>query len=112
MLKIPVLPISYRDAQPLLEALAGPVAASGWRGSLPITYHLGPGPAKAHLAIASDWEQKPIYDVIARLPGAERPDQWVIRGNHHDGWVFGAWDPLSANVALMAEAKAIGALAK
>ena len=112
VLKIPVLPISYHDAQPLLEALAGPVAASGWRGSLPITYHLGPGPAKVHLAIALDWEQKPIYDVIARMRGSERPDQWVIRGNHHDGWVFGAWDPLSANVALMAEAKAIGALVK
>ena len=112
VLKIPVLPISYRDAQPLLEALGGAVAPSGWRGSLPITYHLGPGPARVHLAIASDWDQKPIYDVIATLKGSQRPDEWVIRGNHHDGWVFGAWDPLSANVALMAEAKAIGALAK
>jgi N-acetylated-alpha-linked acidic dipeptidase len=112
VLKIPVLPISYRDAQPLLEALGGPVAPPAWRGSLPITYHLGPGPARVHLTIASDWEQKPIYDVIARLKGREHPDQWVIRGNHHDGWVFGAWDPLSANVALMAEAKAIGKLAK
>jgi N-acetylated-alpha-linked acidic dipeptidase len=112
VLKIPVLPISYRDAQPLLEALGGPVAPPAWRGSLPITYHLGPGPARVHLSIASDWGQKPIYDVIARLKGSERPDQWVIRGNHHDGWVFGAWDPLSANVALMAEAKAIGELTK
>ena len=112
VLKIPVLPISSADAQPLLEALAGPEAPSGWRGSLAITYHIGPGPAKVHLAITSNWEQKPVYDVIARLQGSELPDQWVIRGNHHDGWVFGAWDPLSANVALMSEAKAIGALVK
>jgi N-acetylated-alpha-linked acidic dipeptidase len=112
VLKIPVLPISYRDAQPLLEALGGPVAPPSWRGSLPITYHLGPGPARVHLSIASDWSQKPVHDVIAKLKGSERPDEWVIRGNHHDGWVFGAWDPLSANVALMAEAKAIGELAK
>ena len=112
VLKIPVLPISYADAQPLLAALEGPVAPPGWRGGLPITYHIGPGPAKVHLTVTSDWSQKPIYDVIATIKGSEHPDQWVIRGNHHDGWVFGAWDPLSANVVLMAEAKAIGALVK
>jgi N-acetylated-alpha-linked acidic dipeptidase len=112
VLKIPVLPISYADAQPFLAALGGPVAPLTWRGALPITYHIGPGPAKAHLVIQSDWSLKPIYNVIATLRGSERPDEWIIRGNHHDGWVFGAWDPLSANVALMAEAKAIGALVK
>lgn len=112
VLKIPVMPISYADAQPLLAALDGPVAPEGWRGALPITYHIGPGPAKVHLTIKSDWSLKPIYNVIATIKGSEFPDQWVIRGNHHDGWVFGAWDPLSANVALMAEAKAIGALVK
>jgi N-acetylated-alpha-linked acidic dipeptidase len=112
VLKIPVLPISYGDAQPLLAALAGPVAPSAWRGSLPITYHLGPGPAKVHLTIASDWGQKPIYDVIATMKGQEFPDEWVIRGNHHDGWVAGAWDPLAGAVAEFDEAKAIGMLAK
>ena len=112
ILKIPVLPISYADAQPLLAALDGPIAPPDWRGALPITYHLGPGAAKVRLAIQSDWTQKPIYDVIAVMKGSRYPDQWVLRGNHHDGWVFGAWDPLSGNVALMAEAKAIGALAK
>ena len=112
ILKIPVLPISYADAQPFLAALSGPVAPAGWRGGLPITYHIGPGPAKVHLAVTCDWSLKPIYDVIATIKGSESPDEWVIRGNHHDGWVFGAWDPLSANVALMAEAKAIGALVK
>ncbi len=112
VLKIPVMPISYADAQPLLAALDGPVAPETWRGALPITYHIGPGPAKVHLTIKSDWSLKPIYDVIATIKGSAFPDQWVIRGNHHDGWVFGAWDPLSANVALMAEVKAIGALVK
>ena len=112
VLQIPVLPISYADAQPLLAALGGPVAPAAWRGALPITYHLGPGPAKVHLTITSDWSQKPIYNVTAMMKGSEHPDEWVIRGNHHDGWVFGAWDPLSANVALMAEAKAIGALVR
>jgi N-acetylated-alpha-linked acidic dipeptidase len=112
VLKIPVLPISYGDAQPFLAALEGPVAPPGWRGGLPITYHIGPGPAKAHLTVVSDWSRKPIYDVIATIRGSEHPDEWIIRGNHHDGWVFGAWDPLSANVVLMAEAKAIGALVR
>jgi N-acetylated-alpha-linked acidic dipeptidase len=112
LLKIPVLPISYADAQPLLAALAGPVAPRRWRGALPITYHMGPGPAKVHLAISSDWTLKPLYDVIARVRGADSPDEWVVRGNHRDGWVFGAWDPLSGQVAMLAEAKAIGALLK
>ena len=112
ILKIPVMPISYADAQPLLAALQGPVAPAGWRGSLPITYHMGSGPAKVHLSILSDWSLKPAYDVIARVPGAQSPDEWVVRGNHRDGWVFGAWDPLSGTVAMLAEAKAIGALLK
>jgi N-acetylated-alpha-linked acidic dipeptidase len=112
ILKIPVLPMSYADAQPLLAALEGPVVPAAWRGSLPITYHFGPGPAKVHLTIESDWSLKKIYDVIAVMKGGEFPDEWVVRGNHHDGWVFGAEDPLSANVVLMAEAKAIGALAR
>jgi N-acetylated-alpha-linked acidic dipeptidase len=112
ILKIPVLPISYADATPLLQSLAGPVAPPGWRGALPLTYHVGPGAAKAHLTVLSDWSQKSIYDVIATLKGSTAPDQWIVRGNHHDGWVFGAWDPLAGNVALMAEAKAIGELVK
>jgi len=112
ILKIPVMPISYADAEPLLAVLSGPVAPPKWRGALPITYHLGPGPARVHLVIRSDWSLKPVYDVIARIPGRESPDAWVVRGNHRDGWVFGAWDPLSGQVAMLAEAKAIGALVK
>jgi N-acetylated-alpha-linked acidic dipeptidase len=112
LLKIPVLPISYADAEPLLAALAGRVAPAAWRGGLPIAYHVGPGPAQVHMKILSDWNQKPIYDVVAKIRGSEEPDRWVIRGNHHDGWVFGAMDPLSGQVALMAEAKSIGKLVK
>jgi N-acetylated-alpha-linked acidic dipeptidase len=112
ILKIPVLPISYADAEPLLAALGGAVAPATWRGALPLTYHLGPGPAKVHLKVLSDWHQKPLYDVIARIRGTEEPDHWIIRGNHHDAWVFGAADPFSGHVALMAEAKAIGKLVK
>jgi N-acetylated-alpha-linked acidic dipeptidase len=109
LMKIPVIPISYADAQPLLAALAGPVAPTAWRGALPLTYHIGPGPATVHLAISSDWSQKPLYDVIARIRGSQKPDEWIVRGNHRDAWVFGAWDPLSGHVDMLAEAKAIGA---
>jgi N-acetylated-alpha-linked acidic dipeptidase len=112
ILKIPVLPISYADAEPLLAALGQAVAPAAWRGGLPITYHLGPGPAVVHLKVLSDWRQKPLYDVIAKIRGAEQPDRWIIRGNHHDAWVYGAADPLSGHVALMSEAKAIGKLVK
>jgi N-acetylated-alpha-linked acidic dipeptidase len=110
--KIPVLPISYGDAQPLLAALAGPVAPAEWRGGLAITYHVGPGPARVHLKVKSNWETKPIYDVIAKIPGSTFPDEWVIRGNHHDAWVNGAEDPISGLVAVLEEARAAGELAK
>lgn len=110
--KIPALPISYADAQVLLESLGGRVVPPAWRGTLPITYHVGPSEAVAHMEVKSDWSLKPIYDVIATMKGSTYPDQWVVRGNHHDGWVFGAGDPMSGQVALLAEAKAIGGLVK
>jgi N-acetylated-alpha-linked acidic dipeptidase len=110
--KIPVLPISYADAQPLLAALEGPVAPANWRGALPITYRIGPGPAKVHLQLAFNWDLKPVYDVIATMHGSEEPDLWVLRGNHHDGWVNGADDPVSGQVVLLEEARALGELAK
>ncbi len=109
---IPVLPISYGDAQPLLDALEGPVAPENWRGALPITYHIGPGPAKVHLELQFNWDIKPIYDVIATIPGAVYPDEWIIRGNHHDGWVNGAEDPISGLVALLEEARSFSVLLK
>ena len=108
--KIPVLPISYADAQPLLAALNGPVAPASWRGALPLTYHVGPGPARVHLKVASNWDLKPIYDVVARIPGSMDPDQWILRGNHHDAWVNGAEDPVAGTSALLEEARAFGLL--
>jgi N-acetylated-alpha-linked acidic dipeptidase len=110
--KIPVLPIAYADALPLLRALAGPVAPETWRGALPITYHLGPGPARVHLKLEFDWKLAPAYNVIAKLKGTDLADQWILRGNHHDAWVHGARDPVSGMVSLMEEARAIGELAK
>jgi N-acetylated-alpha-linked acidic dipeptidase len=110
--KIPVLPISYADAQPLLAALAGPMAPDAWRGTLPISYHVGPGPAQVHLKVAFNWDTKPLYDVIAKIPGSVAPDEWIVRGNHHDAWVNGAEDPISAQVSLLEEARSLGLLLK
>lgn len=112
LLKIPVLPISYHDAAPLLKALGGPVAPAAWRGALPFTYHVGPGTSPVHLKLSFNWEIKPLYNVVARLKGTELPDEWIIRGNHHDAWVNGANDPISGMAALMEEARAVSALAK
>ncbi|HYH44813.1 MAG TPA: transferrin receptor-like dimerization domain-containing protein, partial [Thermoanaerobaculia bacterium] len=103
---------SYGDAQPLLAAMAGPVAPLAWRGGLPLTYRLGPGPSRVHLKVSFNWDTKPIYDVIAMIQGTTFPDQWIVRGNHHDAWVNGATDPVSGMVAVMEEARAIGELAK
>jgi N-acetylated-alpha-linked acidic dipeptidase len=109
---IPVLPISYGDAQPLLAALKGPMAPEEWRGTLAIPYHIGPGAAKVHLKLAFNWDIKPVYDVIAKIPGSEAPDEWIIRGNHHDAWVNGAEDPVSGQAPLLEEARAFGLLLK
>ena len=110
--KIPVLPISYADALPFLSPLRGQVAPEDWRGALPITYHIGPGPARVHLKVTSNWDTKPVNDVIATLHGSATPDQWVIRGNHHDAWVNGADDPLAGMAPEMEEARMLGELHK
>ncbi len=110
--KIPVLPISYSDALPLLRTLGGPVAPPDWRGALSTTYHLGPGPTRVHMNLEFNWTTVTIRDVIARLAGTDRADEWVIHGNHHDAWVNGANDPISGLVAELEEARSIGELAK
>ncbi len=110
IMKIPVLPISYSDAQPLLAAMTGPVAPDAWRGALPITYRIGPGPARVHIKLSFNWTITPLYNVIAKIPGSTLPDEWVVRGNHMDGWVNGAQDPLSGLTAELEEARAMGEL--
>jgi N-acetylated-alpha-linked acidic dipeptidase len=118
--KIPVLPISYADATPLLSAMTGRIAPAKWRGGLPITYHIGqglgtseaPSSARVHLKMFSNWDQKTLYDVIAKIPGSVEPDEWVIRGNHQDAWVNGAEDPISGLTAELEEARSLGELLK
>jgi len=113
IMKIPTLPISYGDAMKIFAQLKGPIVPDNFRGALPITYRTGgDGSVKLHLQVESDWSLKPVYNVIAMLKGKDRPDEWVVRGNHHDGWVFGAADPLSGEVAMLSEAKALGKLVK
>jgi N-acetylated-alpha-linked acidic dipeptidase len=112
ILKIPVLPISYGDARPLLDALGGPVAPEAWRGALPVTYHLGPGPATVHLKVDFDWTNKPVRDVIVTIPGSQYKDQWIVYGNHHDAWVNGASDPLSGASALLETARTLAMMRK
>ena len=110
--KIPVMPISYEDAKPFLMALGGQVVPETWRGGLPMTYRTGPSKVMAHLALAFNWDRKPLYNVVATIPGATIPDQWVIRGNHHDAWVNGAGDPVSGASPELEEARALGQLLK
>ena len=113
IMKIPTLPISYGDAMKIFAQLKGPIVPDNFKGALQITYRTGgDGSVKLHLQVESDWSLKPVYNVIAMLKGKDRPDEWVVRGNHHDGWVFGAADPLSGEVAMLSEAKALGQLAK
>ncbi len=112
LLKIPVLPISYADALPLLKNLSGATVPEAWRGALPITYHVGPGPATVHLKATFDWKLVTLYNVIAKMPGSTHPDEWIIRGNHHDAWVNGADDPVSGMAVVMEEARALGELYK
>ena len=112
IMKIPVMPISWGDALPILRNMRGPVAPEAWRGALPATYFVGPGPAVVHFKISSDWSLRTAYDVVARIPGSVYPDEWIIHGNHHDGWVNGASDPIGGLVTLLEEARAMGELLK
>src|SRR6202171_773918 len=112
IMKIPVMPISYADATPLLQSLAGPVAPESWRGARGFTYHIGPGPGTAHFKLDFDWSTRPLYDVIAVIPGSEYPDEWIIYGNHHDAWVNGAHDPLSGASSLLETARTLSELRK
>lgn len=112
ILKIPVLPISYGDALPILRGLKGPVAPESWRGALPVTYHVGPGPSNVHLKLAFEWKTRPLHDVIVRIDGSTFPDEWIIFGNHHDAWVNGADDPISGAVSLMEMARGLSELLK
>jgi N-acetylated-alpha-linked acidic dipeptidase len=110
--KIPVLPISYGDAQPLLSAIKGSMAPEAWRGALALPYHVGPGPAKVHLVVKCSWDTKRLYDVIVKIPGSSYPDEWIVRGNHHDAWVNGAEDPIAGTVAELEEARSLAELLK
>ena len=110
--QIPVAPLAYRDAEPLLKMLAGPNVPKGWQGGLPFAYHVGPGPAKVRLKVRSEHKNRSIYNVIAKLKGVENPDQWVILGNHHDAWVYGAADPSSGTASLLEVARCLAQLAK
>ena len=110
--KIPVTPISYADAWPILEHLAGPDSPRDWQGSLPFTYHLGPGPVKVHVQLKQDFQFRTIWDVIGRIPGSQWPDEWVVAGNHRDAWVYGAVDPNSGTAAMLEAVHGIGELLK
>ena len=110
LMTIPVMPISYADATPLLQHLEGPVAPENWRGALGFTYHIGPGPSTVHLKLDFDWSTRPLHDVIATIPGSQFPDEWVVYGNHHDAWVNGAHDPISGAASLLESARALGTL--
>ena len=114
LMPIPTLPISWGDAEPLLASLSGRTVPAAWRGGLPFTYKFGPAAdgSKVHLQVVSNWDTKPVLDVVATMHGSEEPDIWIVRGNHYDGWVNGADDPVSGQSALLEEARALGELAK
>ena len=105
------LPMSHRDIQPILEALGGPPAPDDWKGGLPLTYRLG-GQARLHVRIDMQTDVQPNFVVEGRLRGTERPDEWVVLGNHHDAWVFGGVDPSSGTAAMMELTSALGRLAR
>jgi len=108
--KIPVTPLSYADAAPILEHLGGPASPREWQGALPFTYHVGPGPAKVKLHLKQDYQLRTIWDVIGKVQGATSPDEWVVAGNHRDAWVYGAVDPGSGTAAMLEAVHGLGEL--
>ena len=112
MPKIPVTPLSYADASPILEHLGGPASPREWQGALPFTYHVGPGPAKVRMDLKQDYQFRTIWDVIGKIHGASSPDEWVVAGNHRDAWVYGAVDPNSGTAAMLESVHGLGELLK
>jgi len=110
--KIPVTPLSYADASPILEHLAGPQSPREWQGALPFTYHVGPGPAKVKMHLKQDYQFRTIWDVIGKIRGTSAPDEWVVAGNHRDAWVYGAVDPNSGTAAMLETVHGLGELLK
>ena len=110
--KIMSAPLSWKDAQPILEAIGGTDAPAAWQGGLPMTYRIGDGSARVRLRVRMDDRVRPIWTVTARITGSALPDQQVIVGNHRDAWVFGGVDPSSGTASLMELARALGALAR
>ena len=108
---IPTMPINAQDAAVILGNLVGAHVPSGWQGGLPFTYHVGPGSAEVHLKLVMDYQQRPLYSVIAKLHGTA-DGEWVVLGNHHDAWVFGAADPGSGTAAMLETARALGELVR
>ncbi|MBV9574925.1 MAG: M28 family peptidase, partial [Acidobacteriales bacterium] len=112
MPKIPTTPLSYADAWPILEHLGGPESPREWQGSLPFTYHVGPGPVRVKLHLKQDYQLRTIWDVVGRIPGSQYPDEWVVSGNHRDAWVYGAVDPNSGTAAMLETVHGFGELRK
>lgn len=110
--KIIAVPLSYRDAEPLLRALGGAEAPPSWQGALGFKYHVGAGPAVVHVKVDMDGATRPIYVVEGRILGSEEPDKYVVLGNHRDAWVFGGVDPSSGTATEMELARVLGAMAK
>ncbi len=110
--KIPVTPLSYHDAWPVLQHLGGPDSPREWQGSLPFTYHVGPGPSRLKVHLKQDYQFRTLWDVIGRVQGSELPEQWVVAGNHRDAWVYGAVDPNSGTAAMLESVHGVGALLK
>ncbi len=109
--RIPTMPINSQDASVILGNLGGPHVPRQWQGGLPFTYHVGPGAAVAHMKVVMDYQQRPLYDVIAKLHGTD-DGEWVVMGNHHDAWVYGAVDPGSGTATMLETAHAFGELVR
>jgi N-acetylated-alpha-linked acidic dipeptidase len=112
MPKVPVTPLSYHDASPILQHLAGPDSPREWQGALPFTYHVGPGPVRVKMHLKQDYQFRTLWDVIGRVRGSELPGEWVVAGNHRDAWVYGAVDPNSGTAAMLEAVHGVGELLK
>ena len=110
--KIPVTPLSYHDASPILQHLGGPDSPREWQGALPFTYHVGPGPVRVKMHLKQDYQFRTLWDVIGRVPGSAFPGEWIVAGNHRDAWVYGAVDPNSGTAAMIEAVHGVGELLK
>lgn len=110
--QIPVHPIGYKDAYPLLKTLVGELPPNAsFKGHLNLSYGVKMADNDSRqilLNVSNENYLADVYNVVGVIKGSTHPDELVMLGNHRDAWIFGAADPSSGTAAMMELSRVLG----